>query len=170
VCASIRKQVYELTLDDIRRFPVWEFALDEEGTEGQDESTVRPYCAEAALIPPTGPCVVHADFILADGSALAGYVHRTSRPHELESVQPVIITEAGQVAFWYGSFAPSLHIIAEYYRRIGKTVSETFPVRFRSSGSILENPVQGMLDGFFYCAEERGVMFSDRKSLKKSVK
>ena len=39
---KIRKQVYQLTLDDLERTPVWEFALDEEVEEGQDEATVRP--------------------------------------------------------------------------------------------------------------------------------
>jgi len=35
--ARIRKQVYELTLDDLSRFPIWEFSLDSEAEEGQDE-------------------------------------------------------------------------------------------------------------------------------------
>ena len=34
---KIRKQVYELTISDIEEFPVWEFASDEEGDDGQDE-------------------------------------------------------------------------------------------------------------------------------------
>lgn len=42
----IRKQIYEITLEDLLQFPVWEFALDEEADEGQDESTVRPYKAK----------------------------------------------------------------------------------------------------------------------------
>src|SRR5262252_1978828 len=39
----VRKQVFDLTVEDLDRYPVWEFALDEEGDEGQDEATVRPY-------------------------------------------------------------------------------------------------------------------------------
>ncbi len=49
--ARIRKQVYELTVDDLDRHPVWEFALDEEGEEGQDEATVRPYEPQGVLDP-----------------------------------------------------------------------------------------------------------------------
>ena len=40
--ARIRKQVYDLTAEDLRRYPLWEFCLDEEGIEGQDEATVKP--------------------------------------------------------------------------------------------------------------------------------
>ena len=46
---KIRKQVYELTVDDFTEFPVWEFALDEEGEENQDEATVRPSTAPLPL-------------------------------------------------------------------------------------------------------------------------
>jgi hypothetical protein len=35
-------QVYGLSLADLERFPVWEFAFDEEGEPGQDEATVKP--------------------------------------------------------------------------------------------------------------------------------
>jgi hypothetical protein len=38
----IRKQSNELTAADWEYSKVWEFCLDEEGVEGQDESTVRP--------------------------------------------------------------------------------------------------------------------------------
>jgi hypothetical protein len=38
----IRKDAGELTPADYARFPVWEFALDEEGIKGQNECTVRP--------------------------------------------------------------------------------------------------------------------------------
>ena len=37
---KIRKKANELTLDYLSKFAVWEFALDEEGEEGQDETTV----------------------------------------------------------------------------------------------------------------------------------
>ena len=54
----VRKQVYELTMQDLERFAVWEFALDEEGNEGQDEATVRPWELAAPLDPAQGMFVV----------------------------------------------------------------------------------------------------------------
>ncbi len=69
---KIRKQVYQLTLDDLSKSPVWEFALDEEGEKGQDEAAVRPYGISGALDPSDGMFVVRAIFTLADGSRLQG--------------------------------------------------------------------------------------------------
>jgi hypothetical protein len=39
---KLRKQVYDLTTEDLDFAPIWEYAHDEEGEEGQDEATVRP--------------------------------------------------------------------------------------------------------------------------------
>jgi hypothetical protein len=41
-----RKPVEELTASDFIAFPIWEFVLDEEGVEGQDETWVRPVNAK----------------------------------------------------------------------------------------------------------------------------
>ena len=71
---KIRKQVYELTLDDVGKFPVWEFALDEEGKEGQDEATVRPLKISGALDSSDGTFIVRAAFTLAGGSNMQGYL------------------------------------------------------------------------------------------------
>lgn len=40
--SSIRKQVDELNAEDFHKYPLWEYCLDEEGVDGQDECTVRP--------------------------------------------------------------------------------------------------------------------------------
>jgi len=69
---KIRKQVYQLTLDDLERTPVWEFALDEEVEEGQDEATVRPVEGPFPLDPAGGMFVVRARFRLGDGTRLTG--------------------------------------------------------------------------------------------------
>jgi hypothetical protein len=39
---ATRKPVDELTASDLEAFPVWEFAMDEEGVEEQDETWVKP--------------------------------------------------------------------------------------------------------------------------------
>ena len=70
----IRKQVYELTAGDLEQRPIWEFALDEEGEEGQDEATVRPWTGNQPLDPADGMFVVRAVFELADGTKLTGYL------------------------------------------------------------------------------------------------
>lgn len=38
----LKKPVGDLTLEDIRAYPVWRYLLEEEGVDGQDESWVTP--------------------------------------------------------------------------------------------------------------------------------
>jgi hypothetical protein len=68
-----RKQIYELTLRDIHRFPVWEYAMDEEGRPGQDEATVRPVELSDVDLR-SSSYHVRARFTLADGTELLGLV------------------------------------------------------------------------------------------------
>ena len=44
---STRKPVIKLAATDLRAFPIWEFAIDEESHPDQDETWVRPVQAEA---------------------------------------------------------------------------------------------------------------------------
>src|SRR2546426_6168227 len=100
---KIRKQVYLLTLADLEKYPVWEFALDEEGEEGQDEATVRPYEVSQALDPSHGMFVVRASFTFADGSKMDGYLTPPVQGNDTPgTLQPVIVTTAGQVGLWCG--------------------------------------------------------------------
>ena len=84
----VRKQVCDLTAADFALSSVWEFALDEE-------------------------------FALADGTLMMGYltppVLGDSGPSTL---QPIIITPAGQVAFWCGMIEPDAAMIAGNYARL----------------------------------------------------
>jgi hypothetical protein len=124
---KIRKQVYDLTLADFGRFPVWEFALEEEGEEGQDEATVRPYQFTPPLKPSNGMLVVLTDFTLADGTHMRGYITPPAQgASDVSMIQPVIVTEQGQVAFWYGILKPNAETIAENYHFLAKTASQVF--------------------------------------------
>src|SRR5689334_11245781 len=104
----VRKQVYELTLDDLCKFPVWEFRLDKEGEEGRDECTVRPYTPSGPLDPADRMFVVRAVFTLADGSRMHGYCTPPPRGNaSIGNLQPIIVTSRGQVRFWCGAAAPN---------------------------------------------------------------
>ena len=116
----VRKQVYELTAADLVAHPVWEFALDEEGEEGQDETTVRPFESEGAVDPAGGLYVVAAAFTLANGVSASGFV--TPQPAELQVspcyLQPVVLAPAGQVLFWYGIAKPDEFELNAAYGRL----------------------------------------------------
>jgi hypothetical protein len=147
----IRKQVFELTVEDFDQHPVWEFALDEEGEEGQDEATVRPQTVAGPVDPADGMVVVKARFTLADGTSMAGYVTPPS-PYSggLGTIQPQIITQQGQVPFWCGAFKPTSEELVQNYGRLGRSAERVFPLRFTSEVEIVGGPVMGVLNGFLY--------------------
>jgi len=151
-----RKQVYNLTRDDFELYPVWEFALDEEGKGGQNEATVRPYDFSPPLDPAAGMFVVSTDFTLADGTKMKGYL--TPQAHEdfkeLGYIQPHIITDRSQVMFWFGMISPDHETIAGNYRKLSKSASKVFPLEYRSAVNISGGPVSGVLTGFFYEDDE----------------
>jgi len=71
------KPIDDLTQDDLDVFPVWEFALDEEGIEGHDETWVRPL--QVATIPlNTYSLSVAADFLSPGGRTFGGFVEVTT--------------------------------------------------------------------------------------------
>jgi hypothetical protein len=142
--------VADLTLADLAASSVWKFALDEEGVEGQDETTVKPYAVDGPLDPSAGMFVVRARFALADGTLMSGYL----TPHAqgeagLSTFQPIIITPAGQVTFWCGMIAPDAATIARSYARLGKAdASQVFPLRFESAVPVRGGTIKGQIPGF----------------------
>jgi hypothetical protein len=147
----IRKQVYELKPEDLSAFPVWEFALDEEGEPDQDEATVRPFPFSGSLDPSAGMFIVAARFWLADGTQMRGYL--TPPPpgdRKPGTIQPQIVTDGGQVGFWCGRCPPNT---TRAYRLLSRNAAGVFPVRFESAVPLVGGAVSGTLPGFL-CLEE----------------
>ena len=148
--AQIRKQVYDLTVEDLATSGVGEFALDEEGEDGQDEATVRPYLFEEPLDCDAGMFIVRARFVMADGTVTTGYLTPPVQGDaSLGTLQPVIITPAGQIPFWCGIIPLDAAAVASQYRRLGKAGgSEVFPLRFESDVPLSCGNLRGELAGF----------------------
>ncbi len=146
---AIRKQVYDLTPDDLAGTPIWEFALDEEGLAGQDEATVKPRPDLERADVDEGLLVIRAEFASADGPLFDGYV---SPQHEAQLgwIQPTIVTRNGQVGFWLGGFPPRPGQLDQAYALLGKTASELFPVRYRALVPHGGVPLEGQLPGFMH--------------------
>ena len=145
----VRKQVYELTLHDLSTFPVWEFRLDVKDERGQDESTVRPYAASGPLDPTDRMFVVRAVFTLADGSRMHGYFTPPGRGDAgIGTLQPIIVTDRGQVRFWCGTAVPDAKRLARSYELLGKDAQHVFPVQFESDVELAGGPVRGSVPGF----------------------
>jgi hypothetical protein len=148
--ARIRKQVYDLTVADLEQYGVWEFALDEEGEEGQDEATVRPYESHGPINPSEGMFIVRARLGLADGTQLKGYLTPPVQgDSSLGTLQPAVVVSGGQVSFWCGMLEPERGHIAASYARLGKaSASQVFPLRFESDVALVGGPIVGELPGF----------------------
>ena len=146
----IRRQVYDLTPSDLKRSAVWEFALDEEGVEGQDEATVRPCDMSEPIDPAEDMFIVRASMTLADGTKLMGYV--TPSIHggaDLGACQPAVVAVDGQVSFWRGMRALPPEEVSESYALLGKTSpSQVFPITFESDVSVVCGPIVGEVPGF----------------------
>ncbi len=70
---QMRKLIIELTEIDIDAYPIWEYALDEEGLKGQDETWIRPL--DVPEVPRSGYSFqVAADLKTASGLDLVGIV------------------------------------------------------------------------------------------------
>ncbi len=154
---QVRKQVYELTPDDLTSFPVWEFCLDEEGVEGQDEATVRPYEKPGPVDPASGMFAVKAIFTLADGTEFTGYLTPPEQAdrEDIGIIQPIIVTDKGQLMFWNGLLKPTKAILDENYGLLEKSASEVFPVRYRSAVELEGGAVEGTIGGFLYCRKKK---------------
>ena len=145
----VRKQVYELTLHDLSNFPIWEFSVDAEGEEDQDESTVRPYNEPGPLDPADRMFVVRAIFTVADGSRMRGYFTPPDRGDaSIGTLQPIIVTARGQVRLWCGTAAPGPKRLAHNYELLGKDAGQVFPMRFESEVELLGGLVTGSVPGF----------------------
>ncbi len=142
---KIRKQVYELTVDDLAEFPVWEFALDEEGEDGQDEATVRPSHAPLPLDTSEARYIVRAKFSLADGTRHIGYLTPGHAADDLGSIQPLIITPQGQVIFWMGATRCDT---APLYQKLERDAAQAFPIAFKSDVPLIGGVIFGSIPGF----------------------
>jgi hypothetical protein len=140
------KQVYELTLEDLSEFPIWEFKLD---GNGGDECTIRPYTASGPLNSANRMFLVRAVFTLADGSKMRGYLTPPSRGDDSIGVlQPIIVSGRGQVRLWCGTATPDAKRLAQNYELLGKNAGRVFPVRFESDVELTGRPVSGSAPGF----------------------
>ena len=154
---KIRKQIYDLTIGDIERFPVWEYALDEETEPSQDEATVRPVISQEVLNLDGGSAIIKAEFILADKSRVLGFIQTPSEANfEISEVSPVLITTKGQVVFWHGVIKPNDSEIKGYYQILGKNSKEVFPLNFSAGKNLLPSPIEGHIPGFLYLEKVEG--------------
>ncbi len=93
VSLETRKPATTLCLSDLSAYPVWEFADDEEGVEGRDESWVRP--VDVRVVPRRSYVLVSAAFKDRRGRDFNGYVV-VSTLHGTLDIRSGTIIEGGE--------------------------------------------------------------------------
>jgi len=143
------KQIYDLRLEDLRKCAVWRIVLDVEGEDRQDECTVQPCPSLSRVDAAEGLFFVHAEFTAEDGTRFEGYC----TPHETYSIgfiRPTIVTDRGQVGFWWGIAKPTPKELKACYEKLGKNRKTLFPLQFRcllpiSNAERMEGTVKAFL-------------------------
>ncbi len=141
VTLETRKPACLLTLSDLTGYPVWEFALDEEGIEGRDESWVRP--VDTKEVPRRSYTLVASEFRDRRGREFNGYVVVSTLEGNLDINSGTII-EGGE-----SFFVPNPEAVSYRESRavlmagLGLKESELSPLAFT-----LKVPIQG-ISGYF---------------------
>lgn len=123
-----RKPIDALTHDDLEAFQVWEFADDEEGTEEQDETWVRP--VDTAVIPQGAYSLsVAARFTTAAGLELVGFIG-VSTDDAFEISHASLITSNRYLYLPAVSYADAETDYNELAAALEQPLSAVFPLRF----------------------------------------
>jgi hypothetical protein len=134
---STRKPVDKLRLTDITHYPVWEFATDEEGTPGQDETWVRPVATK--VVPANAFSLsVAASFKTASGQELSGIVG-VSTFGSLEVTHAAVITEHDYIFIPWPGYDGALRSCQKAAHDLGIPQSSLFPLQYE-----LLVPVEGV--------------------------
>jgi hypothetical protein len=143
--------MYDLQIEDFQEHPVWEFCLDEEGLEGQDETTVRP--SELCQLPANtlGAFLIAADVVFGNGTHAPGYLY--SDEHDVISASPAAFINDKRVLFQIPGRLPDEKIDEckrRYYDALGMNIDSVFPVSFQSLIPVNGRPMKFVLDGFIF--------------------
>ena len=134
-----RKPVGDLTLSDLQAFPIWEYASDEEGVEGQDESWVRPVAA-TKMAAKAYSQIVTSTFKTNTGQQLSGYMivsPAASTARQLDHSGGALFHSRGQCLL-IDLNGPALDFIKrdclkELQRKLKLTPANLFPLDFELS-------------------------------------
>jgi hypothetical protein len=125
-----RKPVSRLTLSDLRSFPVWEFCIDEEGVEGQDETWIRPLAR--STIPRKGWSLpVAANFTFKDGSNFKGFVVTTTASDDSDQPGAVLFFGGRQVCVPTKTEFNRNAAKKDLLKALAREAKAVFPIRFQ---------------------------------------
>ena len=129
VTLDTRKPVDRLTLGDLSAFPIWEYADDEEGLAGRDETWVRP--VDSRVIPSRSYTIVAADFSFAGGRQFCGSISVSTLDSPVDIFQGVINFASRNYLIPDPEMFGGEKARQELLDGLGASESELFPIQFR---------------------------------------
>jgi hypothetical protein len=133
---ATRKPVEELTVADLEAFPVWEFAIDGEGEdEEQDETWVRPLAGGAVPAQGDALCVAAA-VRLAGGPVYPAVLFCDADARGIEVSAVALLTTGGRVLFT-GADTPGE--IKGSLKRLGLARAAVFPLAYCTRAPLAAN-------------------------------
>jgi len=146
---KIRVQFNDFTLKNFDIAPIWEFAMDEEGEDEQDETTLRPCFNLTIADPAEGLYIVKTEFTTASGKKIFGLCS-PALEFNLGEIQPYMFTDNGVLSFWFGMLEPTQQVIDDLYKQSGESKDSLFPVKFKSVVRTKGVKLVGVIDGFMW--------------------
>ena len=156
----IRKSVSDLNLADFVQHPYWEYASDEEGIPGQDESTVRPISLSRAVVE-TAQIFAQAAFVFPNGCMRAGVV-TLNAGDDVAGHQPALFVPSGSFNFYYGALRPSSSTVRRAIAQLRKISAPQFPISYASVARGPDNlpRARGLLTGLYWLSDIRNMELS----------
>lgn len=147
---NLRIQFDDFNISHFEISPIWEFAIDEEGEEGQDETTLKPRLDLTFPDPSEGLLIVECEFLAKSGSKFNGLCSPTF-DNSISSIQPYILFDNQFTMFWFGIVQPDKETKDGIYRVLGETADSLFPVKFQSKLPMADgSKIVGEIGGFMW--------------------
>lgn len=134
------KQVYDLTVEDLKSKGAWYFPMDE---SVEDEWTVRPLLA--AEDESDAQIIVRTRFEATDGAVFLGYIYWVGE-QTVNYRQPNMFVGDECVSFWNGLREPHW----DHYSQQVQALRGVFPIRYVSEALMGLPSLSGTLEGLYY--------------------
>jgi hypothetical protein len=132
----------KLKKEDFLEFPIW---------EGQGFFNVSPYRGKIPFrANKERAYYVRTTFTLGDGSKHTGHTLVGVPPYKSETISPTILTESGPVDLTHLGKNPTEEDIASALKRVGKSISQLFPLQFQTDVPVPKGTVSGSMNGFWF--------------------
>jgi len=123
--------------------------------EESDEETFRPWTGPLPVRPDQGIMLVAAEFTLADGTRLLGFVtpaptDAAHDPRVLAIQQPQMFMPSGRrESFWDGVVARSAGELTRFYAELARPARQVFPIEFTADAGLATGLTSGTISGFY---------------------